>query len=639
MENGTVTLKRFLQAHSTALVFAGLYLLGLFIYAPIVPGNFLSDDHTYIAHLLEYGRQYVQGKDLDYWFFGYYGSTFLRPLVQWLWLDNYVIWHTLAAGYYLVNISLHVLNSFWIYLLIRVVVKNPFGALAGAVLFMLHPSHPDSVAWISDRTDVLATFFALGSAVFFVIYRQRNRLLFLFVAAAAFALAALSKENVLAIPGVFLAYDLLFTIREFGWRAILAEAVFWFILPAYVAFRWLMVGGFASQWGLSIQYVGVNLFLQFYVDALGKPFLPDTNGPLLSYVLIGLGILLILFWKSRGLWLGFAWLVSALVPTTIPYMAARHVYLPSVGLAIAEAAIVTQLVRHKSTRVPAVALFLVLASAYLFSLLPRVSDFANAGGVTAAIPHELRQLHSSFPESSALYFVGMPIVLRNVDLYIGVFPFAIRNAYPGNSYFSAFAGDKFPILSRDLDRAYFFEYRPRKIIEHPEIQSALLTREKCLGHSYPAYAWEFPKDIPQWESWNQLTGFEGRDGTLGTRALGSDPSMGSPPLDIPSIALGDLEFDMRVQADNPNLHGSIFWRVDGMEDFSPDLQATFNVRADGEFHRYLVDLSETGRLAVGDRVVQLRLDPVDAPSYIEIQAVRLYSHCESLSEGKCQCGP
>ncbi len=638
MANGPVTWKGYVRAHRTALVFAGLWIVGLLIYAPILPGNFLSDDHTYIAQLLEYGRQYVQGESLDDWFFGYTSPSFVRPLVQWLWLDDYVIWHTFAAGYYLTNISLHVLNSFLVYLLISQVVNNRFGALAGAILFMLHPSHPDSVAWISDRTDVLATFFGLGSAVFFLVYRRRHRLLFLFVSVAAFALAALTKENAITLPGVFLAYDLLFTLRQHGWRTIWAEAVFWLMLPAYVAVRWLMLGGFLGKGPLGVQQAGMDQFLQFYVEALGKPFLPDMNGPLIRIVLIGLVILLVVFRNNRGLWMGLAWLVSALVPAVAPYMAARLVYLPSVGLAIAEGAVVTQLARGKPTRALAAMLFLVLAAAYLFALFPRVSDYVNAGSVTAAIPRELRQLHSSFPKNAALFFVGIPITLRNVDLYTGVFPFAIRNAYPGNPYFSAFAGDKFPILSHDVDRAYFFEYRRRTIVEHPEVQSALLARENCLSHSYPAYAWEFPKDMEQWEPWNELTDFEAGEGTLVTRALGGDPFMGSPPLDIPSLALGDVELDMRIQADTPDLHGSVFWRVQGMEDFSPALQATFDVKADGEFHRYLIDLSETGQLAMGDHIVQLRLDPVDAPSYIEIQSVRLYSHCESLTEDKCQCG-
>ncbi len=628
----------FVTAHSTGLVLIGLALLLLLAYFPILPGGFLNDDHVHIAHFLDRGRDYVQGSGLGYWFFEHNGAVFLRPVLQWLWLSNYIFWGVSATGYYLTNILLHVLNAFLVYLLIWRVIRHRLGAAAGAILFALHPTHPNSVAWIADGVDVLAALFSLLCAVFFVLYRQRGERRFFALSASAFALATLTKESTVALPIALLAYDILFTFRRRGWSTVWAQAAIWSLVPAYFVFRFLAVGGIAGAGNTKLAGYGWDLFFQFYVLALAKPFLSDMNTALLLMVFALLAVLLVAFRRTLGLWLGLAWIASTLLPASAAYVADRLIYIPSVGLAVAQAAVLVEVHKRRTSlsQAAAVVLFLVVASAYGLGLVSRVDDWAGAGTLSSVVPQELRKLQASFPENSRVYFVGIPEIVRGVDVYGGNFPFAIRNAYPGNPYFRAFSYTRFPVLT-DLDHAYFFEYRRRSVIERGDISDLLLGRKRCPSDAYSAFAWEFARDAQGWEPWSDLADVQVRGERLAMRATGGDPIIGGPRIDISSVAIGDIQITMAARADRPVLGGEVFWLVEGMEDFSPAMRIPFQVQADGAEHVYKLDISSTEQLAIGDRIVQLRFDPADAPADLALSSIRVFSRCDKTVVEQCKC--
>lgn len=94
---------RLSSTHQTVLVWLGLAVVIFLFYHPILSGYFITDDYYYMVHLLDAAPRYMQGNELKFWFFDYYGTTFLRPFVQWLWLTDFVAWYKNASGYYLTN--------------------------------------------------------------------------------------------------------------------------------------------------------------------------------------------------------------------------------------------------------------------------------------------------------------------------------------------------------------------------------------------------------------------------------------------------------------------------------------------------------------------------------------------------------
>lgn len=140
---------------------------------------------------------------------------------------------------------------------------------------------------------------------------------------------------------------------------------------------------------------------------------------------------------------------------------------------------------------------------------------------------------------------------------------------------------------------------------------ALTERERCATAESIAIDWDFSKDTQGWEPWTQLAAFEIRNGVLSAQAEGNDPYMGSPLVDLSALWIGNVEIVMRVLANQPTLQGEVYWLASGQMDFSPDLKETFQVQADGEYYTYRVDIAQSGKLRMGDRISRLRLDPVD----------------------------
>jgi protein O-mannosyl-transferase len=134
------------------------------------------------------------------------------PLVLTSFWVDYHLWGLDPAGYHIVNIALHGLNSVLLWHLLRR-LGVPWAWLAAAV-FGLHPVHVESVAWITERKNVLSLFFyllaALGYARFVELERdngiQRARPAWgaYVLSLLCFTLALLSKTVVCSFPAAVL---------------------------------------------------------------------------------------------------------------------------------------------------------------------------------------------------------------------------------------------------------------------------------------------------------------------------------------------------------------------------------------------------------------------------------------------------
>jgi tetratricopeptide (TPR) repeat protein len=103
------------------------------------------------------------------------------------------------------NVVLHLFNTLLVFVFIQQWVKEKWPALLGGLLFGLHPLRVESVAWVSERKDVLFVFFLLIALISWVRWRQENKNIYYLFALLAFVLSALSKATaVLLVPFMFL---------------------------------------------------------------------------------------------------------------------------------------------------------------------------------------------------------------------------------------------------------------------------------------------------------------------------------------------------------------------------------------------------------------------------------------------------
>lgn len=111
------------------------------------------------------------------------------------------------SGFHLVNLLFHVINTFLLFLVLYRMTKAIWPCAFVACLFAIHPLHVESVAWVTERKDVLSAFFwmlTLGAYSYYVEKHgwQRYCLVLLF-----FALGLLAKPMLVTLPFVLLLLD------------------------------------------------------------------------------------------------------------------------------------------------------------------------------------------------------------------------------------------------------------------------------------------------------------------------------------------------------------------------------------------------------------------------------------------------
>ena len=178
--------------------FAMLAVTAIFaVYWPAIQGDFLWDDDTHYTtnNVLQSGgllSTWLGIGQPNYW-----------PLT-WtsFWVEHQLFGFNPTASH-VINLWLHVLNV----LLVERIARKlglPF-AWGIAFLFALHPANVESVAWITQRKNLLSMCFALASSLMFVTHLEKPRRSTDLLGLALYACSLLSKGAAIGLPLVFVA--------------------------------------------------------------------------------------------------------------------------------------------------------------------------------------------------------------------------------------------------------------------------------------------------------------------------------------------------------------------------------------------------------------------------------------------------
>ena len=236
------TTRRILLASAAVLV-----VLTFFSYIPAISGGFIWDDDAHVfanPHLFEDGglwRIWFTGESQQYYPFVY--SSF--------WLE----WRLFGAnplGYHLVNVAIHSVNAILLaFVLGRLRVP---GAWAAALIFALHPVNVESVAWVSERKNVLSGFFYLASFLSFLNFEDGKGLRWYFFAFLLFLSALLSKTVTCTLPAAFMIVA--WMRSRLDWKYVLRLIPFFGIglVMGLVTVWWEVnqVGAKGSEWAITI---------------------------------------------------------------------------------------------------------------------------------------------------------------------------------------------------------------------------------------------------------------------------------------------------------------------------------------------------------------------------------------------------
>lgn len=201
------------QAGRNRLFFCFLLLLITWtVYSGILDHDFLSDwdDPIYVTE-----NETIRGFSLEHLktaFSSLYMGNY-APVQMLSYMADHAFWGLNPTGFKLTNLILHMLNGMMFYLLLIRLTNQTAPAFFAALLFLCHPVQVESVAWISQRKNLLAMFFFL---VALHLYRSchsqtgRHRNRYYYGALASFLLSLFAKPVTVIFPIVMVFYDICF---------------------------------------------------------------------------------------------------------------------------------------------------------------------------------------------------------------------------------------------------------------------------------------------------------------------------------------------------------------------------------------------------------------------------------------------
>ncbi len=181
-----------------------LLLCTFLVYLPSLQNGFVNwDDNTYV-----YENKALINMDIDKMVTDPMADNY-HPLTMLSLAVNYAIGGLEPFGYHAFNLLLHLINSLLVFLLLYNMTKrNIFIPFIAALIFGIHPMHIESVAWVSERKDLLYTLFFLSALLTYIQYIKTKQALFYGLTFGFFILSLLSKPAAVILPLVLLLFDL-----------------------------------------------------------------------------------------------------------------------------------------------------------------------------------------------------------------------------------------------------------------------------------------------------------------------------------------------------------------------------------------------------------------------------------------------
>lgn len=348
---------------SPSLLCAFLGVLTLAVYAQVGDFDFVQyDDQRYVTENPWVDPPFTE--EGVRWAFTNRRNGNWQPLTYLSHMLDVALFGQWAGGHHWMNVVLHAVNVMLLFGLLRMATGAFYRCALVAAVFALHPLHVESVAWISERKDVLSTALGLLSTWAWILYTRERHPIHYVASFVLLALGLATKAMLVTLPCVFLLLDYWPLRRRFGARVVVEKLPLFALCALFTllsidsqasfgsledaatlglfersanAVVSLVVYGWQALWpaGLSILYP--------------HPYLPETGGTgLHAWQIVGAaGLVLALSVAAacarrwRYLAVGWLWFVGMLVPVLgfvqmgVQAHADRYMYLPLVGLSIA----------------------------------------------------------------------------------------------------------------------------------------------------------------------------------------------------------------------------------------------------------------------------------------------------------------
>lgn len=187
-----------LRRHQALLAGLAILVMVLVAYIPAMRGGFIWDDDKYVTE-----NPLLTAPDgLRQIWFSLNSPSQYFPLVYTTFRVERAHWGLNPAGYHVVNILLHATNALLIWLILRRLSIR--GAWSAAAIFALHPVQVESVAWITERKNVLSTLFYLLTVIAWMRFADKGEKKYYVASLVSCALALSAKTTACTVPAALL---------------------------------------------------------------------------------------------------------------------------------------------------------------------------------------------------------------------------------------------------------------------------------------------------------------------------------------------------------------------------------------------------------------------------------------------------
>lgn len=415
------------------------------VYLPALQNGFVNwDDDVYI-----YKNSNIRSLDFRFieWASSAVVSANWHPLTVLSYAVDYAFWGLNPIGYHLTNIVLHAINTFLVFILSYKLISHGklpaiFVPAIIALLFGLHPLHVESVAWVSERKDVLCAVFFLLTFISYIRYISgvSKRRLFYGISLIFFILSLASKPMAVSLPFVLLIIDYypFNRLKTYGAKRLFIEKVPFLLL----SFASSIITIWAQSTEGAIRTLERIPLLErivvagrAYVFYLEKMFLPLELAPLYPYPTKGvfsspvyvvyLAIFLIITvaairsFKKNSLFLA-VWLYYTI--TLLPVIgivqvggqaaADRYTYIPSLGPFFVGGILIGNLYQRASMKlhIPIVAVLLLFLGIFINMTINQIGIWRDPITLWS---HEIK----IFPENAPVAYNSRGIVYSDLKNY------------------------------------------------------------------------------------------------------------------------------------------------------------------------------------------------------------------------------
>ena len=342
-----------------------ILVVTVFVYLPVADNGFINLDSWDYYYKND---RVLQGLSLDgiFWAFQTQSMSNWHPVTWLSYMLDAELYGPSAKGPHLTNLIIHMANSQLLLFFLVTATGRLWPSFFVAMLFSIHPTQVESVAWIAERKDVLFGFFFFAGLIFYLKYLHQKSIKNYFLVLCAFSLGLMSKPMMVTFPFVLLLLDYWPLIAQHKkpfdfivFIELLKEKIPFFALTllfCYLTYTAQLASG-AMNGGAEIS-LGLRLENAFvaYAAYIKKAFLPTdlavfyphpgqwaTHTVFAALGLIAIPVIISLRFikQAPAIFVGFGWFFGSLVPVIglvqvgLQAYADRYTYIPYVGFFLA----------------------------------------------------------------------------------------------------------------------------------------------------------------------------------------------------------------------------------------------------------------------------------------------------------------